>query len=185
MQSEIINFRASPDLAAALSQAAQAEGVTVSELVRRAVQARVVPPKSDNPALDPFSALHAAATGSIEAQRAIADRAITLAMEDNDRDPVTSLTEGLVFARLAASHGDVSDQGRVISMLAVLSEMVDETSAEELVGEAFARVELAADAGAEGVDAMLPQFAENLTPETIARARDFHARITDRIGEGL
>ncbi|MEZ5688778.1 MAG: ribbon-helix-helix protein, CopG family [Caenibius sp.] len=182
MHSEIINFRASPDLAAALSQAAQAEGVTVSELVRRAVQAKVGPSTSDDPALDPFAALHAAATGSLEAQRAIADRAVALVNEDNDRDSTTTLIEGLVFARLAAAHGDVSDQRRVIAMLAALAEHADEDSTAELVGEAVARIELAASAGADDADAVFFDLASNVSPDVMICARNFHARIGDRIG---
>lgn len=182
-RSEMVNFRASPDLVAALSQKADSEGITMSELVRRAVEAQVSTPTAKVEALDPFAVLEAAATGSLDAQRAIADRAFALALDsDTDRDPETVLTEGLVFARLAAAHGDISDQGRAINMLNLLAGYLGEEAAEEQIGEAVARISLIADAGVELADILLPDLAASISSDAMAQAKCFRSRITDRIG---
>ena len=63
-----------------------------------------------------YTALHHAARGDLEAQRALAREALSCAAEDKDS---RAATEGLVFARMAASQGDNSDLGLLLQLLSV------------------------------------------------------------------
>ncbi len=68
---------------------------------------------------EPFSAyvaVHKAARGDLEAQRAMAREALSCALSDGDSRAVA---EGLVFARMAVSQGDNSDLGVLLQLLAL------------------------------------------------------------------
>jgi len=77
-----------------------------------------------------FGLLKGAARGDIAAQRALAMQAVGLVQMRPDIDPVTLLMDGLIFARMAACQGDTGDQGRVISMLALLGQYLSEAGDE-------------------------------------------------------
>lgn len=126
---------------------------------------------------DPFQYLAAAATGCLEAQRALADSAIRMVLDGGDPDPVTTLSEGLIFARLAAAHGDVSDDERVVGMLTLTAWLCGEGNAAELRGEAMARVAMLADAGDEAAEFQLASDAEQATPEIMALAQLYRGRM--------
>ena len=123
---------------------------------------------------NPFRAAADAALGDIEAQRALADEAVRIVNEHPDEDPGTALREGLIFARLAASHGTEADQGRVLAMLALAAEIAvkdnDPDTAEILEAEAIARVALLADNGMEMAGNSIGKMADNATPATMAMA---------------
>lgn len=126
---------------------------------------------------DPFDHLAAAATGCLEAQRALADSSIRMVLAGCDADPVMTLSEGLIFARLAAAHGDVSDDERLVAMLTITAFLSGEDGAAELRGEAMARVAMLADAGVEAAEFQLANDAEQASPEIMALAQAYRGRL--------
>src|SRR5690606_1720961 len=187
-RSTLMNFRASPQLAKALKAVAASDGVSVSEVVRQAVEDRLAKQPSEpssTSAFDPFDKLSGAARGGLQAQRELARRAVSVAVERDEagelvNDPERCLIEGLVFARLAAAHGDLADQGLVISMLALLVELVGEENAGEELAEATARAFLAADHGNDDIADALPWLSANLQPHVMRLAKEYAGRIKDR-----
>jgi hypothetical protein len=193
---KVVNFRADSRLVDMLGCIAESEGVSVSDVVRRAVEdrlARGAYPFPRPSEADPFSKLTAAARGSLQAQRDLADEATRLAFQRTEtgelaNDPETCLIEGLVLARLAAAQGDVGDQGRVIGMIALLAEVVGEESVTEQLGEAMARMALMADLksglGAEAADKAADAMVEMAgwsSAEVVAMAGSYATRIKDGI----
>ena len=69
-----------------------------------------------------YTALHHAARGDLEAQRALAREALSCAAEGKDS---RAATEGLVFARMAASQGDNSDLGLLLQLLSVAASLAE------------------------------------------------------------
>jgi len=181
MQENHISFRAPSDLVEALNSAAERDGVSQSEIIRRALQDRFV---RDEPSqglpFDPFGKIAAAARGDIAAQRALANEAVRRVMfESDDVDPIIALSEGLVFARMAASQGDIADQGLCISMLALMVQHGDEDSCRDQIAEAAARVALVADAGDEYAAAQLPALMEMLPSGVIPYVKHYEQRLHD------
>ena len=131
---------------------------------------------------DPFDQLAKAATGNIEAQRLLADEALSRVIEDCGGDPLTTLSEGLIFARMAASHGDGNDHGRAIVILSLASLFCCEEVATDLAAEAIARLEILADSGDEASAALLATNADKETAETMRLAKEFRTRILQRAG---
>lgn len=136
-------------------------------------------------AFNPFRVLADAAIGDIAAQRALADEAIRIAREDDDSDPETALREGLIFARMAASHGNAADKGRVVAMLALAAELCeqdgDHDTAEILGAEAIARVAVMADEGVELAENTIGTMADNATPGTMAMALQYQGLMREVI----
>lgn len=127
---------------------------------------------------NPFSHLRAAATGDIAAQRLLADAAVQMAAEYGlDEDPLPYVQDGLIFARLAAAHGNDDDKGRLISMLAIAAELCGDERSNEFSGEALAVAELVAEAGNDLMSDLLPQVVEKLNPEVVAMAQGFRERM--------
>ena len=102
---------------------------------------------------------------------------IQLVLTGDDADPVTTLSEGLIFARLAAAHGDVSDDERLVGMLTITAFLSGEDGAAELRGEAMARVAMLADAGVEAAEFQLASDAEQASPEIMALAQAYRGRM--------
>lgn len=176
-----ISFRADSAVQAGLARFAEQQGCSVSEFIRQSVEeriARVEAANSSLAALNPYSKLSAAARGDIEAQRAIAESAASIAFETNAggellHDPFTVLTEGLVFARLAASQGGIAEQGLVIAMLSALAELCAGEASDDAMAEAIARVEHVANlegTGSEDAAQWLPALIDACAPEIAARA---------------
>lgn len=124
-----------------------------------------------------FGLLKTAARGDLAAQRALAMQAVGMVQVRPDLDPATLLNDGLIFARMAAVQGDDGDQGRVISMLALLGDELvrqGDTESEEMVAaEAIARVALLAKQGIEMADDAVNRMVEMATPETVAMAKEY------------
>lgn len=182
MHESPISFRAPPDLVEALNSAAERSGVSQSELIRQALQDRF---KREEPAphtpFDPFGKLAAAARGDIEAQRALANMAVEKAMlGGEDFDPLTTLTEGLVFARLAAAQGDTGDQGLCISMLALMVQIGGEEACRDQAAEATARIALVADGEGEQAEFAareLPGVMSIMSADTVRAAKYYEQRL--------
>jgi hypothetical protein len=91
-----------------------------------------------------FRLFKEAARGSLVAQRTLAEIACEMAIRAED--PLEPLTEGLVFARLAAAQGDQSDEARVIRMIAMAKHYCEpRVDMPALLAEAIARLERVAD----------------------------------------
>ena len=124
-----------------------------------------------------FRAVADAAVGDIEAQRALANEAIRITQEEPDIDPDTALREGLVFARLAATHGHNGDKGRVIAMLALAAELANDEGDFETANffgaEAIARITLMGEIGVDLADETVDRFAREVSADTMAMAQQF------------
>lgn len=127
---------------------------------------------------DAYALLSCAAKGDLDAQRALARVALDTVSNGSDVcDPVTTLIEGMVFARMAASHGTVEDQGTFIQLAALLADLDPDEGCFDPVAEAIARVSIAADAGSEEAAQMLPELAAGVAPEVMAAAQEIAKRI--------
>lgn len=125
-----------------------------------------------------FAHLKAAATGDITAQRLLAEAAVQMAVDCGpDLDPMPFVQDGLVFARLAAAHGEAADKGRLLSMLAVAAEICSPDCREEYAGEALALAETLADEGNELIGDLLPMIAEQTTAGEMQAAMMFKERM--------
>ena len=187
MQSEAIIFRASPDFVAMLEHLARRDGVSKSEVIRRAVAERAdsgcqqhgcadVDGETDPATLNPHTYLRDAACGSLEAQRALRSLGLGLAVEGD----IQGAFDALMFARLADAHGDLSDAGALLSLLAICSDMLgkDERSMKDaLAGETIAILDRLADtdhdseAIARAVDEALIQVSVLASPEVMETGR--------------
>lgn len=184
MQESHISFRAPSDLVDALNSAAERDGVSQSELIRQALQDRF---RKEQPApqspFDPFGKLAAAARGDIEAQRLLANIAVEKVIEGADGiDPMIALSEGLVFARMAAAQGDTGDQGLCISMLALMAQIGGEDACRDQIAEAAARVALVADRDAECSEyaaAELSGLMDLISPEVVPVIKYYEKRLQD------
>ena len=173
-------FRLSQETAAAIKKAAQAEGLTQSEFVRRAVEGRLC--KSSSGAVDPYELIVHAAKGGLQAQRELVRQCIGWAIQEANEghDPVRFLIEALVFARMAAAHGTPGDQGVVLSTIAIFEKLtgdIDDSDAADMIG----RLAFMADAGVPYADDALPDLAEGVTAEIMAAAQSVRARLRDEM----
>lgn len=132
------------------------------------------PPINIAGTVNPYAVLKRAALGDLEAQRHLADAACAVAF-DPGYCPERVLCEGLVFARMAAAQGDVADEGRLLSMLAVYSEVVG--GDDEGDAEAIARVALLDEAGEPIAEAGLPAMIAEASPHVIAGAKQIKRMI--------
>ena len=124
-----------------------------------------------------FGLLKGAARGDIAAQRALADQSVLLINRRPDLDPVCLLNDGLIFARMAASQGDACDEGRVISMLALVGDLCNElgdcATGAVFAAEYIARIALLADQGVDLADETLGKAADNASPAIMKMAKQF------------
>lgn len=182
MQDSPISFRASPELVSALSAAAKRSGVSQSELIREALEMRFQRDEpSEQTAFDPFGKLGAAARGDIEAQRSLANLALRAVIANNQAiDPLTVLTEGLVFARLAAAQGTIADEGLCISMLALMVQIGGEDVCADQLAEAAARVSVVANGGDENAASMLPGLIDMIPAAAIPTVKEYEKRLQNR-----
>jgi len=131
---------------------------------------------------DPFALMAYAAEGDVRAQRELADMAILLALSGvGEVDPSTTLSEGLVLARLAECHGGIEDAMRVVTMLALASTLAADQAARDLAAEAIARLEIIADGAschAECAAQQLASHAQREQPETMRLAQDYRERLS-------
>ncbi|MBM0169670.1 hypothetical protein [Altererythrobacter sp. C41] len=129
---------------------------------------------------NPFRYLSAAAAGDIEAQRTIAERGIAHAVEHCD---VLAAMDAAVFARLAAAHGMRDDQGRLLSILAIVGDLATEDEVdlrESLAAESLALISLLADDGEECADQFLLSIAEHSTPTAVELSKHLRAAMLDK-----
>lgn len=185
-KSEFMQFRAPPELAKALSAAAEREGVSQSELIRQAVAGRVGCSTASTVDPDPYERIVAAARGDLQAMRDLANLAMRNALDPTSgADACKQLIEGLVFARMAATHGHIADQGLVISMLALLSKTGADDDCAGEHAEAIARLALVGDFGddfeADLVSQHLPFLADDADPEIMALAKEIRSRLRDDV----
>lgn len=142
-----------------------------------------VPLRPDNPYPDPMALLPAAAEGDRQAQRDLADLAILRALSGQPEvDPFTTLSEGLIFARLAdRGDGHADDAMRVITMLALGSTMTTGLAARDMAGEAIARIEMNANSNSISADEsadLLTACAQHESAETMRIAKQYRDRMT-------
>jgi hypothetical protein len=184
MQRRVVNFRADSEMVDALWRRAHEQGVSLSEILRDAVRERIGSSSDEAPPavqyVDAFTLLNSAARGSLDAQRALADEGIRRAALMGD-DFEACLREGAIFARLAASQGDESDKGRLISMLALLGDVGDA----DALAEATAVIDGMADDGNEMCAAFMANAGDFVTAEGLALVKSYRDRMVAANREAL
>lgn len=182
--SEMMHFRAPPELAEALAKAAEREGTSQSNIIRTALAGRlgISPPVADP---DPYERIYAAGRGDLQAMRDLAQLSVRWVFDPaRECDPSVTLREGLVFARLAATHGDPADQGAFASMVALLARVEGDEAVADEYAEVVARFALIADAGNEMAAEGLTWLAEDATPEIMTLAKEIRSRLCDDVEAG-
>lgn len=122
---------------------------------------------------NPFALLQDAATGSLVAQRGLAEMAIGALTDNAGGDPEAIIREGLVFARLAAVHGDQADEGRVISMLSIHADLLAGDERTVVLGEAMARYSRLAERGGEVPGIRFEDIVAASEPAIVSAAMQF------------
>jgi hypothetical protein len=143
-----------------------------------------------------FVHLNAAARGDLSAQRALADAAVQQ-IADREEPPFPTIDEGLIFARMAASHGELADKGRLLAMLRLAVELCGDTQLcpqctaeafcepcrwaflgrEEYHAEALAVASMLADEGVTAAEHELPAIVAEASPLAAFLAKDLEARM--------
>lgn len=124
---------------------------------------------------NPFDHLKAAASGSIEAQRALAAHCIDF-VKEGAPDPLGTLQEGLVFARLAAARGGQADKGRVLSIIRMIGAYAGEGEAfDHALAEGIGLAALMADAGNEFAASIINEVAQEASPAVLDMAKLYQA----------
>ena len=123
---------------------------------------------------NPYAYIRAAAAGDLASQRALVREAERQAVEDDD---IAAAIEGLVLARFAAVHGDLSDTIHLLGLLGIAAELcADDPQWSEwrdnLQGEAMAIVSQLADAGIESADQTLCTLVETSSERATVFAKE-------------
>jgi hypothetical protein len=201
-KTEHIILRASPDFVELLKRTAAAEGVSRSEVIRRAVAEKdermMGPPDGalrdiDLGALakeDPYANLAGAARGDLTALRKLAvlawAHAVAVDEEDGfpylnyeNGDPDLLIETSLTFSRLAAAHGYEEDVIALCNRLVLAAELAGDT--DERMGEALGWIERSANAGSEKAARALNNIADDATPEAMEIAKQTVARLNQHV----
>lgn len=143
---------------------------------------------------NPFVTLAAAARGDLEAQRALAHSAFVRFYDEAGAPlhpdligllDIAALVEGLVFARMAASHGDENDRNRLIAMLSLARLMLPSECAVPVQAELIARASMWTEPGrltgdeAESADLLVGLFAEEAPAEAVRCSRIYRDQIME------
>lgn len=142
-------------------------------------------PYSDTPP-DPIALIPRAARGDAEAQFELARMGLYEALAAFQEGPARLLCEGLMFARMAASHGDDEAVMLLITMLSFGATILPEPDARECAAEVVAWLELLADRKGEigeNASRLMVQCAECEPAQTLELAKIYRARMTAATGE--
>ena len=130
---------------------------------------------------NPFAMLKRAASGDLEAHRALADEG-PAALSEGD---LCGFYEALTYARMAAMRGDEKDAGRLMQMLAIASDLLapdDDAGRIGLAGQFLAITDDAVDrlgAATLGAEAEVHFTAliEAASPEEIEQAKGWRVML--------
>ncbi|WP_050599443.1 hypothetical protein [Qipengyuania citrea] len=141
---------------------------------------------------EPFSAyiaLHRAARGDLEAQRTLAREALACSIGEGD---FRAATEGLVFARMAASQGDNTDLGVLLQLLAVSASLAKaegdcDDLREALSAEVVAYLSIGVDRQPEGEADLAPWLAvvvASCSPDEVELGKNLERQMVaaERVG---
>lgn len=191
--SEHKTLRVSAETAAAIKEAADREGVSQSDIIRAAVEARLGVAEPE-PEPDVYTLIVHAAKGELQAQRDLARLALGYAMQEvASREPdrrciERRLIEALAFVRLAAAHGKASDQSDVLTILSLMEQHCPGAVEVGDVQDVLGRLDYLADAGVPGAGESLAGLAAELSPEHAAEclegARHVRARLREEMEAG-
>lgn len=129
---------------------------------------------------DPFTALHMAAKGDVEAMRFLADQAIRRVLAGEEAAPLITLHEGAMFARMAAAASDDPGEHILVALILAMTANLDPEDATTYAAEMVARLELVAEGDSPLGEQMAQLVASNLgreQAETMALAKEYRARI--------
>jgi hypothetical protein len=130
---------------------------------------------------NPFLEMAKAARGDLDAQRALARMACDVVAARPNLDPESILREGLVFARLAAEHGNDGDHGMVISMLALHARTVPDEEQGVVLGEALARYSALVARGVEVPGLPFEELVAHAPPDVVANAIHFQQAMNEEV----
>jgi len=140
-----------------------------------------LPPGEDASSIDcdPYAHLRAAASGDLEALRALARLGEQIAIEEGD---IAATIEALVFARMAAARGTMDDAQRLMGLLALAEGIVAgdpqwSDYRDQLNGEAMAVASLLADAGNRDAELALLSLGRTASCQANLNALDIRERL--------
>lgn len=187
--SELKAFRASPETAAAIAAAAEREGVSQSEIIRSAVEARLGVAEPDAEP-DVYALIVHAAKGELQAQRQLCQIAIANTMAgaqagEAQPDLYRGFSEALLLARMAAAHGTAQDQVTVLHVLGLMNTLCPDHYHDSDALDVVGRLDMMADAGIDGAADCLEAMMGNVPAEHVASlrdgAKDVRARLRDEM----
>ena len=145
------------------------------------------------PASNPFTLIAAAARGDLLAQRALARAAFdqvmhhcSLVAEAQQAGIVAELSlhdgirlaEGLVLARMAASHGEAEDKNLVLAMLSLTKMFLPAADAVDPTAEMVARAALMAEAGEHAANEFVDEAIAQ-SPEVAALSQEYRKLLVE------
>ena len=191
IHTSVLRARVSDDVHAAVKAVSHVLDMKPSEFVREAVRKELIAcnlmadnggTSSDNspfmrqhgdPALDAL--LYKASIGEVTAQRTLTRFGVELSAYLDD--PIETLSEAQIFARLAAAQGDASDQEYLAAVLSQLAAHYRrhkmEDTASDMDGQCLSIIDRLANRGVESAGELLQMLAEHYSPEILKRARDY------------
>lgn len=132
-----------------------------------------------------FSLLASASQGDIAAQREMRNAFMSISIKPADRvaDVELFATMGVLFARMAASHGDMMDVRELGDMLFIAARIYALTGHSNLAAqyeiEGLALYERIALTGADDAAIAVQKLAEELPIEVIQAVREHNARVAE------
>ncbi len=136
-------------------------------------------PFNDIGDLGPVHLLGPAARGDLEAQRHLAIWGHLVACSGHDADPLSTLTEAIQYARLAAEHGEFHDEYRCIMMLALAADLGGNAAPSAYAPECVGRLSKMADEGNMAAGDLIALHAGAETPELLQIARAFSEQLSN------
>lgn len=190
MQTEQVNFRASADFTSLLADLAQREGVTRSELIRRAVADRAElsgsPPINISVGPPPVSLHERAACGDADAFSHLAALHYQQAHDGAEPAPI-AYAKAVTYARLALIAANTRTDW--LNFMYLLDQQADalravglDDLADTAHGEAVALAEFMAENGDEEIAQMVVSSASDLTPASLNIARGLQERVKEIVG---
>lgn len=173
MQKQAINFRADPELQHALTLLAEREGVSVSNVIRTALDDLMIRTANSGTLL-------AAGRGDLASQRLVADEPYQVAVKaaEEGGDEITAALmfgAALAHVRLAATHGERKDAIALVFLLVRIADWLLACGQPHLAavyrGQALYLSEARAEGGDQEFADMIVACADDLDPSVFRAAQ--------------
>jgi len=142
---------------------------------------RIISADRPEPDFNAYAHLRGAASGDLEAMRALVSMGLGQIRDEVVPD-ITTAIETLIFARMASTIGTRSDTAKLMCLLGMTIGMLEGHESwseyrDNLLGEGIAIASRLADDGVEIVEQMLPAMVEGAGPRAAEMAKDILTRM--------